>query len=233
METNHKPNKKWRVYLILLALLCAIILFIVQIKKAPVKKQTSEVEIEVEIVQKDSNNVVQDSLNQDILPPSFSNNNASSANVVEEKKENLYPVNKENDNKPSSTKTIDKVSENTKNTIETKKMAIKEINLKLIKSANKPHSNYPIYNGGDEVLKGELYYLLKDNIVEQTVDKAMDVIEFDFTIDVDKTITKFLFKTNVSREIQKKIIRELDNLNDWNTQNFKGDLTYSVQLILL
>ena len=114
-----------------------------------------------------------------------------------------------------------------------KKLAIKEINLKLLKSANKPHSNYPFYNGGDEVLKGELYYLLKDNIVEQTVDKSITTIDFSFTITEDKNISEFVFKTDVSREIQKKIIKELGNLNDWNTQHFKGNLVYAVELILL
>ena len=103
----------------------------------------------------------------------------------------------------------------------------------MLKSANKPHSNYPFYNGGDEVLKGELYYLLKDNVVGQTVDKSMEIIDFWFTVTEDKNINEFGFKTDVSREIQKKIIKELGNLNDWNTQNFKGNITYSVQLILL
>ena len=103
----------------------------------------------------------------------------------------------------------------------------------MLKSANKPHSNYPFYNGGDEVLKGELYYLLKDNIVEQTVDKSITTIDFSFTITEDKNISEFVFKTDVSREIQKKIIKELGNLNDWNTQHFKGNLVYAVELILL
>jgi hypothetical protein len=233
METNHKPNKKWRVYLILLALLCAIILFVVQMKKSASKKVLEDVEIEVEIIQNDSNintapkdsvkgKDVNDSLiinsNENIVPPSLQNNS----------KVTSYTTNLPEKN---STKQIEKIIESTKPNM--KKLAIKEINLKLIKSANKPHSNYPFYNGGDEVLKGELYYLLKDNIVEQTVDKSITTIDFSFTITEDKNISEFIFKTDVSKEIQKKIIKELGNLNDWNTQYFKGNLVYAVELILL
>lgn len=236
METKHNPNKKWRIYLLLLALICAIILFIIQIKKSPAKNKTSDVEIEVEIVSKDSTgNVIQDSIvlpeNKNSLPPSLTNPNSSNSTSVDNNKEVLKPNMKENVLLPSMP--TENVSEINKNMAETKKLAIKEINLKLIKSVNKPHAAFPFYNGGDEVLKGELYYLLKDNIVEQSVDKSTDIIDFNFTIDEDKTVTQFIFKTNVSREIQKKIIRELDNLKDWNTNNFKGNITYNIQLILL
>lgn len=225
MESNHKPNKKWRVYLILLAFLCAIILFIVQIKKSPKKTVANDVEIEVEIVQKDTLKVLEleDSViystKEDIVPQSLQNsvNQKTSEKVV--------------DNKLN--KTTVKQDAPVAVYVETKKLAIKEINLKLIKSTNKPNSNYPFYNGGDEVLKGELYYLLKDNVVGQTVDKSIEIIDFWFTVTEDKNINEFGFKTDVSREIQKKIIKELGNLNDWNTQNFKGNITYSVQLILL
>ena len=225
MESNHKPNKKWRVYLILLAFLCAIILFIVQIKKSPKKTVANDVEIEVEIVQKDTLKVLEleDSViystKEDIVPPSLQNSvNQKTSEKVVDKKLN---------------KTTVKQDAPVAVYVETKKLAIKEINLKLIKSTNKPNSNYPFYNGGDEVLKGELYYILKDNVVGQTVDKSMEIIDFWFTVTEDKNINEFGFKTDVSREIQKKIIKELGNLNDWNTQNFKGNITYSVQLILL
>lgn len=233
METNHKPNKKWRVYLILLALLCAIILFVVQMKKSASKKVLDDVEIEVEIIQKDStlNSAIKDSVNgknvndtviinsnENLVPPSLQNNSKVASQTKNQTEKNI-------------TKPTEKTPESTKSDL--KKLAIKEINLKLLKSANKPHSNYPFYNGGDEVLKGELYYLLKDNIVEQTVDKSITTIDFSFTITEDKNISEFVFKTDVSREIQKKIIKELGNLNDWNTQHFKGNLVYAVELILL
>lgn len=226
METNHKPNKKWRVYLILLALLCAIILFIIQMKKSPKKTVANDVEIEVEIVQKDTLSVleqedtVNNSAKEDIVPPSLQNsvNKKSSEKVVDNKLNN----------------TIVKQDGPVAVQIETKKLAIKEINLKLLKSVNKPNSNYPFYNGGDEVLKGELYYLLKDNVVGHTVDKSMEIIDFWFTVSEDKSINEFGFKTdNLNTGIQKKIVKELMSLNDWNTQNFKGNVTYSVQLILL
>jgi hypothetical protein len=233
METNHKPNKKWRVYLILLALLCAIILFIIQIKKTPQKNVANDVEIEVEILQQDSildiefkdsvnGNKVKDTIiinsNENMVPPSLQNNSKAASQT-------------KNQTEKNNTKPTEKTTQSTKSDL--KKLEIKEINLKLIKSANKPHSNYPFYNGGDEVLKGELYYLLKDNIVEQTVDKSITTIDFSFTITEDKNISEFVFKTDVSREIQKKIIKELGNLNDWNTQHFKGNLVYTVELILL
>lgn len=114
--------------------------------------------------------------------------------------------------------------------IKSKIFEIKEIELICL---SKIKQKVQFFNGGDEVLKGELYYVLKDNISDFNIQQSVITVEFDFFVSPDGSIVDYEFMGNVTMDLQSKIKQELKKIQDWNTDFISQTIRYKVKIFLV
>jgi hypothetical protein len=84
------------------------------------------------------------------------------------------------------------------------------------------------YSGGKEVLKGELYDKLKDEMSTEDIPESARSVVFEFWVNHNGKIQDVQVMSRISKKLEDKIIEAVNELEDWMEGDKKIDVGYSV-----
>lgn len=135
---------------------------------------------------------------------------------------------------PSNLEAKQQIQEtNTEQEKNLKVLEIKDIALSNLSNLSQNQKN-KVFPGGDEVLKGELFLLLRDNIKELKIQKDIEVIELEFFVNDLGEVDELKFKMVQEEELKKIIQQQVLSINSWDINYYKKNhLHYRLKILLL
>lgn len=153
--------------------------------------------------------------------------------VVNPKIEQKKPPKKDQTEKSNIVKEEEKDSVIEEKDVVVKIRTIREITVLEKVSDNDKNKRYAAsdlvsYAGGKEVLKGELYDLLKDEMKIKDIPASARSVVFEFWVNSNGSIQDVHIMTRLSTELEDKINTAVNSLVDWSEGSRRIDVGYTV-----
>lgn len=158
----------------------------------------------------------------------------------EEKVEKKKPAPKKEEPNSKPEKVVQDTSKNTSENvteqIEVPKVKTREIREITVmekvgdgdKNKRYAASDLVSYYGGKEVLKGELYDMLKDEMKIEDIPQSARSVVFEFWVSHSGNVQDVNVMSRISKNLEDKIVEVVESLSDWSEGNRRIDVGYTV-----